>query len=49
MQPRATPMNNKEHCLHSKGTQAPSVRRRLPLLNGATEALVPTDATDRNL
>ena len=35
--------------LHSEATEAPNMRKRLPLLNGATEALAPTDATDRNL
>ena len=43
------PMNNKEHLLNSEATEAPKVRKRLPLLNGATEPLPPTDATDRNL
>ena len=42
-------MHDKRHLLNSKGTEAPKVRQRLPLLNGATEALAPTDATDRSL
>ena len=42
-------MHDKRHLLNSEGTEIPKVRKRLSLLNGATEALAPTDATDRNL